>query len=210
MNLAKAEVKMAIAESFGKELFERVEKARSEVQQYRGATVAYKSAEKEIDAVSQSVSELAREGKLDVGDGGQIAVAKLIVGCLMRASRKVHDLGENAAKSALRAEGVVVGFEQAAMQMKARSNEEAQKLEQLRRGLEDGSIVEDGDGRFVAIDGPGRPRRTPGMHPGLPMKAQRKAEEANGGNGAEAPSKPAKKKRGSKSGGRKKRAAAIK
>lgn len=175
MNLAKAELKMLVAKNFGKELFEQIERAKAQIEQFRGALIACNQAEKAINAITQLISQDAKDGKIEIEVGDSMEIAKYAVGKLMVASRKIHDLGENAASSTLRAEGVVSGLEMAAKQARSMFNEEAGKVAALRQALDAGTATE-GDEDVSLVAGPGA-QRVPGMHPGLPMKAQRQAED---------------------------------
>jgi hypothetical protein len=207
MNLAKSELKLLIAKNLGSEMVEQVERAKGEIHQFKGALTAYAKAEDEINKVSQLVGSLARDGKLEVEGGDAMEVAKFAVAQLMKASKAIHDLAEGAANNALRAEGVVKGIETAAKLVKNMQDEEANKLEALAHGLETGAVKEDGD-KLIAFDGPGSPR-VPGQHPGLPMKAQRQAEEeavkrVDKGNGSNGSAKPAGKAKPKKAASKKK------
>jgi len=199
MNLAKAELKMLVAEQFGKDLFEQMNSAEDRVQQFRGALTAYKQAEDAINAVSQVITQEAKDGKIDIDSGDPMEVAKYAVAKLMSAARAIHDLGENSVSSTIRAEGIVSGLEQAAKQARKMFDEEAGKAAAVRNAIGDGSDTES-DEKIVNFGGPGS-SRVLGMHPGMPMKAQRQAEDeavkrVDNGNGtsgaAESAAKPKK------------------
>ena len=193
MNLGKSELKMLVAKGFGDDLFTRVEKAKAQGEQFKGAVVAYGKAEEIINQVTQLVSEEARTGKIDVEGSDPMDIAKYAVAKLMSASKKIHELSDNATNSVIRAEGLVVGYENAAKMARTMFDEEAAKIEALKRAISDGTVREEGD-KLAAFDGPGS-SRVPGMHPGLPMKAQRQAEDeavkrVDKGNGASASAEP--------------------
>lgn len=178
MTAEKAELKSLIARNFAEEMRISGDRAVQGIHSNKGAALAFLQAEKILNEQTQTTRTKLIEGKLDVDLTQPVELAKFIVGELMAAAKKIHELGDNAATSAVRAEGEVKAWQTAEKLHLKVFAEEQSKAEALRAAAR-AALEQGGDGDVDARDlgGPGAPR-PPGGHPGLPVKAQRMAEAA--------------------------------
>jgi len=204
MNVEKSKLKMLIAMNMGKELEELRDKAERNIYRHQGAAAAITKAEGKLNDVTQRVrDELVKsdeEGAEPLFDPrNPIEVGKYIINKLMLAAKELHELGNGEATSAMRAEGIKLGYEQSVKTVFKTYEEEKNKLENLAKMIADGTLVEE-DGVVLMKDADPRAPRPPGVHPGPPqtLKGQRQAEAASKGNGKTAPAKPVKKAKSKK------------
>jgi hypothetical protein len=162
MSTEKAELKVLVADEIGNGLREALREAEARIHAARGAATIVAATQREIQTIVQAVVAEWKEGKVTLDPEDPVAAGKYAVDRLMAAARKVHDIGENAAQSVLRAEGEVEGMRKALRQVVDMRVREQGKADAARR--EEAAPLEHG--------GP----RPPGVHPGLTLKAQRQAE----------------------------------
>jgi hypothetical protein len=198
MNVEKSKIKMLVARDIGQKLESQRDKADHDIYRFQGATTALNSAEKELNAITQKVRDelLDPEKDLPFDPSDKIEVGKYIVDKLMAASKKLHDLADGAAKSALRAEGIKQGYEAAVKEAFVPFEEELKKVEAFEAALASGQIViEDGAPVFKGSEDDPKAPRPAGTHPGPSLKTLRQNEvAASKGNGKTGPAKPSKKK----------------
>lgn len=184
MSADKSELKALIADGFAAEFLESRDKAHRSVALHKGAAEGLVKAEQVINGITQQVrTELVDKG-IPFDPNDPVEVGKFVVGHLMGAVRKVHELSENAALSSIRAEGALHAYETIVNRLATAASQERAKAAAVREAMA-AAAGNNGDGDLMMTQTemahvttrPGA--RVPGTHPGLPMKAQRQAETAS-------------------------------
>lgn len=181
MSAEKSELKALIADGFAAEFLDSRDKSHRSVALHRGAAEGLAKAEQVVNAVTQETrNELVEKGiPFDAAD--PIAVGKFVVGRLMEAVRKLHELAENASLSSVRAEGELRAYEVMVNRLAGAASKERAKAQGLRRAEE--AAGRNGNGEAMrsqtelAHVGARPEPRLPGTHPGPPIKAQRQESE---------------------------------
>jgi hypothetical protein len=174
MNLEKLKLKAVMAESMGRDFEKDVERARTKFFKLQGANEALVAAVKVITDHVGVTKDKIISGDIKMESNDEIGLAKLVVAQLQGVVRKLHDMAELAHTNSIRADGERAAFEDSAKKCKSVFDEEVQKLQNLEKQIQDGTVkLVDGDLMFIG-DGP----RPPGTHPGPTLKVQRQAEEA--------------------------------
>lgn len=168
--LSKSTLKALFAKDMGLEMEQAKAKAEQAIGEHKGGAAAFSKAERILIDQSQLAKQEVIDGKADIDPEDPTTVAKFVVGHLMAATKKVHELAEGAAASALRAEGEAKAWGQAAKRHYDVAAREAVRAEATQEPPDASSGVGSAGG------GPPPPRAV-GTHPGPPMKAQRQAAD---------------------------------
>jgi hypothetical protein len=193
MTIEKTELKMLLAKNFCQEMEKAKAKARTSIGEFKGEAQAFLRVEKMLNEQTQKTKRKLMDGKVEADLTDPVELAKFVVGEMMSLASEVHNLGNGAA---VRAEGSVTAWAEAAKLLQDTYDEERRKLEVFRAAMAEHRVRVDGDdlviedalgdnGREVAGGPP--PPRPMGMHPGLSLKAIREQEEAQA---ARAPTEP--------------------
>lgn len=176
MGIEKSELKSLIARNFAEEMRISGERAKKTVNAFDGAATAFLQAEKILNEQTQVARNALIDGKVDVDLTDPPALLKYIVDHFMRAARRIHELGDGARLSNIKAQGEVTAWEAAEKIHLQTMAEEQAKVEAFRaaaaRGDNDVDVRDGNGGNGIGAPGP-RPPRAPGEHPGPPMKAHR-------------------------------------
>lgn len=168
--LSKSTLKALFAKDMGLDMEKAKAKAEQAIGEHKGGAAAFGKAERILIDQSQLAKQEIVDGKAAIDLEDSTSVARFVVGHLMAASKKIHELAEGAAASALRAEGEAKAWGQAAKHHYDVAAKEAMRAE-ASQTPPDGP-----DAQGSAGGGPPPPRAV-GAHPGPPMKAQRQAAD---------------------------------
>jgi hypothetical protein len=175
MNIQKSEVKIALTKEFGNQFEERKQAAVKEQHAMAGEIRALKNVARKVADLMSHVDKDLKEGKINEITGEPMLVAKYAKKQYQHAIGVIDNLATQAEISAHRCAGLEIGFRQSYEFIEKMHAEEMQKLESLRRAINEGKVklVE---GELVVSDSD-EPNDGPGGHPGLPMKARRLQED---------------------------------
>lgn len=186
MSIEKTELKMLLARNFCEEMEKSQVKARASIKEYKGEARAFLKAEKMLNEQTQKTKQKIMDGKVEADLTDPMQLAKFVVGEMMSLAGEIHNLGNGAITSGIRAEGSVSAWEDAAKLLQDTYEEERRKLEAFRAAMAEHRVrdvggdlvIEDavGDNGREAAGGPPPPRAV-GTHPGLTLKALREAGE---------------------------------
>ena len=172
MNPAKAQVKLAIAEEFGREFEKREDDAKKSATRQEGARDTLKAAQKPIGDLGLLMKQEMKEGGLDEIIGEPLKVLEWAMKWNRRAVGALDNLSTKAEVARIGCEGRSQGFKAAKEHaFKMYSAEQSRLVAFAKQG--DDADVDD--------------RRSSGQHPGRSLKAQRAAEDAGGEDGAKPP-----------------------
>ena len=184
MSIEKTELKMLLARNFCEEMEKSQVKARASIKEYKGEARAFLKAEKMLNEQTQKTKQKIMDGKVEADLTDPMQLAKFVVGEMMSLAGEIHNLGNGAITSGIRAEGSVSAWEDAAKLLQDTYEEERRKLEAFRAAMAEHRVrdvggdlvIEDavGDNEQRAGGGPPPPRAV-GTHPGLTLKALREA-----------------------------------
>jgi hypothetical protein len=182
MSIEKTELKMLLARNFCEEMEKSQVKARASIKEYKGEARAFLKAEKMLNEQTQKTKQKIMDGKVEADLTDPIQLAKFVVGEMMSLAGEIHNLGNGAITSGIRAEGSVSAWEDAAKLLQDTYEEERRKLEAFRAAMAEHRVrdvggdlvIEDavGDNEQRVGGGPPPPRAV-GTHPGLSLKALR-------------------------------------
>lgn len=198
MSLEKSRLKMLIAENIGRELEEARDKAGRDIYRHQGAASALNKAEEALNKLTQKLKDefIQSDAELPFDPTNKIEVGKFIVEQIMKGTSEIHNLADISGQSAIRAEGIKLGYEASVKTVFKTYEDEKNKLDALAAAIEAGKIRKDGDELVLVedVDDPKAPR-PPGAHPGPPLKAKREAEGAKSAEEFVPVKEPPKKKR---------------
>ena len=178
MSIEKSRLKMLVAENLGRELEAARDKAARDIYRHQGATTALNKAEEKLNQVTQNLKDrfIKSDEPFPFDPENRIEVGKFVVEQIMKGSAAIHELADVASKSALRAEGIKLGYDESVKTVFKVFDQEKNELVGLAEAIEADRVRQDGDNLVLAQneEDPRAPKPV-GTHPGLPLKSRRNA-----------------------------------